>query len=328
MLKGQKQKLLSISIPTYNRAGYLDLCLSQICKQLHGNESDVELLVSNNNSTDDTESIVQKYILQGFAINYVKNDENIGSEKNVVQCYKRATGKYVLIFCDDDVFLDDSIMKILNVLKGGEYGVVYLNSYMYTNNYETERPATKTTKISILDDKAEFVHKVSFWVTFASGNIVNKSFVDKDFRVEDFDGTNMPHVGWILSALFNAKQNVYMEEYMLAYKGGNTGGYGVCDNFCTQINRIFDHYKNKGIDKKYFNFINRKLLQQFFPPIFLMLRNDRGTFLQEDYFDILYKVHSHSISFWIFTVPMIKLPYAFARIWFKIIGKINKYLNP
>ena len=66
------KKLLSIAIPTYNRAHYLDLCLSQICKQLPGNEQDIELIVSDNASPDNTEEVVKKYIDRGIDLKYIK----------------------------------------------------------------------------------------------------------------------------------------------------------------------------------------------------------------------------------------------------------------
>ena len=57
--------LLTIAIPTFNRSGWLDVCLSQIVMQAtFGGQ--VEIFVSNNNSTDNTDDIVNRYVSSGL----------------------------------------------------------------------------------------------------------------------------------------------------------------------------------------------------------------------------------------------------------------------
>ena len=51
--------LLTIAIPTYNRSGFLNRCLNSFLNQ--GNLENVEILVSNNASNDDTLLIVEKF---------------------------------------------------------------------------------------------------------------------------------------------------------------------------------------------------------------------------------------------------------------------------
>ena len=111
-----KELILTIAIPTYNRARYLDLCLGQICKQLPDIETRIELLVSDNCSTDSTTDVVRKYIDQGFHIRFMKNKANVGPDRNVLKCFREAEGKYVLIFGDDDVLLDGGLNKIIKIL--------------------------------------------------------------------------------------------------------------------------------------------------------------------------------------------------------------------
>src|SRR5271157_5044906 len=110
--KSEKNFLLSIAIPTHNRAPYLKLCLFQICKQLNHTVQPIELIVSDNNSTDDTDVVIKEYIASGIPITHLRNSQNIGAERNVIQCYKMAKGKYVWIFGDDDVLLDGALDKI------------------------------------------------------------------------------------------------------------------------------------------------------------------------------------------------------------------------
>jgi len=316
--------LLTIAIPTYNRAKYLDQCLDHICRQLGEYKSIIELIVSNNNSEDETETVVSKYRSNGININYVKNFKNIGADRNFAQCFALATGKYVLILGDDDILLDGAIDRILAVLKAGEYGLIYLNSYGFNADYQLEMPRKRKTGTVIYTNQARFIERINYWITFASGNIVNKSLLDSDFNPAEFVGTNLVQLNWVLSAIFGAKENVVIEDYVVAFKSANTGGYQLCQVFGVNINRIFEAFVEKGINRKNFDVINRKLVQTFFPNLIVMQRKQSGgfNFEAEDYFKTLRQVFGRYLSFWFVTVPSIKLPVKLASLWIKLCNRI------
>jgi glycosyltransferase involved in cell wall biosynthesis len=316
-----KDKLLTIAIPTYNRAVYLDICLSHITSQLHGYESQIELIVSNNCSTDNTASIVNNYIAQGADIEYVCNSENIGADRNFLQCFNLAKGKYVVIFGDDDIFLEGSLAKIMAILQNGVYGLVHVNSFGFQNNYLEETPKKRSEKIFYYNDHEELLKKVNYWITFASGNIFNKSLLPHDFAPEKFNGTYLAQLYWYLSALFAAKQNVYVAEYLVAFKTSNTGGYDLCDVFGVNINKIFEHFVASGIPNKYFNSVNSKLVETFLPFLILNIRKMNSNFQFEnvDFYRRLTPVYRHYLYYWLITVPIIKLPVKNAHYYFRVV---------
>lgn len=320
-------KLLTIAIPTYNRAKYLELCLAQISKQISGNEQYIELIVSDNNSSDETENIINNFLSTGLTIRYIKNKTNLGPDKNIYQCYQMASGKYVLIVSDDDVLLDFSIDKIISILRDGDYGVVYLNSYGFINNHISEMPVINKSGYCVYKDKKLLISRVNFWFTFISGNIVNKSRVTNDLAFADLLGTNLIQLVWTFSALFNSDKNVVVEEQLVAVKGGNTGGYKLCQVFAVNINKIFESFVNIGINNKYFTVINKHLLRSFFPPFMLSFKKNDTEFNQEDCFRTLYSVYRFYPTFWLFTVPIIYLPAIFAKAWFVLILSINKAIS-
>ena len=327
----QEKKLLSIAIPTYNRAGYLDLCLSQICKQLQAHEKDIELIVSDNASPDNTEMIVQKYIAEGQQISYTRNPENIGADNNISQAFQLAAAKYVLVLADDDVLVDGAIAKIMHVLRNGEYGVVHLQAYPYQDNFAKEYPKRSKRPATIeYHNTYDFIRRVNYYFTFISGNIVNKSLVDRGINTQDFDGTNMVQLSWTFSALFNSRGNVYIGQNMVAAKGGNSGGYQMCRAFGINQNIVFDYFIKRGVHKKYFDAINRNLLYSFFPVVLRGLRKDTGRFHEEKYFQTLYPVFKRYVNFWLFTVPAIVLPLPIVRWLLRIIRNsmnVSKFIG-
>ncbi|NVN98809.1 MAG: glycosyltransferase family 2 protein [Geobacteraceae bacterium] len=318
-------KLLTIAIPTYNRAAYLGLCLDQIFKQVKQYESQIEIIISDNASTDNTSDVVRSYKDNGFIFRYVCNEENIGADRNFAQCFTFASGKYVLVFGDDDVLLDGAIDKILMVIRSGEYGVVYLNSYGFSADYLFEAPRKEKNGTVIYSDQSGIIRKINYWITFASGNIVNKSLIDNKFNPDEFVGTNLVQLNWVLSAMLAAKENVVIEDYIVAYKLANTGGYQLCQVFAVNMNRIFDCFIAKGVDRKYFDILNRKLVQTFFPNMVLIQRKQvvGFNFEAEDYFSVLKSVFSRYPAFWLFTVPVIKLPFRLAKMWAIIAAKLS-----
>ena len=317
--------LLTIAVPTYNRAPYLDLCLSQICSQLKIDEGMVEVLVSNNCSTDTTDEVVRKYTSRGYPITYLQNAENIGPDRNFEQCYRRAKGKYVLMTGDDDVLLDGAIDKLLGILRSGDYGIVFLNSYGFTNDFTREKPANAPSGYTVYTDTLAFVNKARYLVAFMSANIFNRTLVDEPSDWGPFFDSNLVHLAWIFSALFNGKQHVYVSEYLLAARLYNWGGYGLCQVFGHNFNKVFNIFRERGVDDKYFRAINRKLLLIHFPATIALLRNKVIRLKPENYFRSLYPLYRGHLYFWLFTVPAIVLParlvYGAFRIAEKLLGR-------
>jgi len=110
--------LLSIGIPTYNRAGFLEELLSNIAPQMSEFKGIVELCISNNHSKDNTREIVTKFLKRyPNLIKYNENKENLGFDKNVLKVINMAEGKFVWTFSDDDSIAKDGIKKVIKFIE-------------------------------------------------------------------------------------------------------------------------------------------------------------------------------------------------------------------
>lgn len=109
---------LSILIPTYNRANNLIENLSHLEKIITSNniESIVNIIISNNLSTDNTEEVVNKFIKNHSSLNikYYKQDKNIGLEKNALFTLFKADGEYVMYNGDDDYIHTDYLNEFIS----------------------------------------------------------------------------------------------------------------------------------------------------------------------------------------------------------------------
>ena len=127
--------LLTIAIPTYNRASNLELLLSGLAPQLK-KLPQVELIVSDNASPDSTEELMRRLLDEGLSCRYIRNSTNIGSDLNFLQCYREAAGKYVWIFGDDDYLFPCAAARVVSLLDQAEYDRVYLapSGFAHTPN--------------------------------------------------------------------------------------------------------------------------------------------------------------------------------------------------
>ena len=322
--------LLTIAIPTYNRASYLDICLSHICGQLEKGDERVEVLISDNDSTDNTSEVINNYIHNSYAINYVRNREDIGADRNFLQCFNSATGKYVLILGDDDILLDGAVGKILDILEKDNYGVVNLRSYGFVNDFISERPkgCGYLKGYDEYNDLDSFLIKVNYFLTFVSVNVINKSLVNDNLNLERFLETNLVHLGWTFSALFNSNKNIYVKEYLGAAKLYNSGGYRLCHVFGVNNNKIFDIFVSEyQINKKFFEIINKKMLLSFFPANIIRSRMNIISVKDEKPYNILFPLYKRYLYFWVFTFPAIVLPKRMAFFLFSIVDVLRKLLQ-
>lgn len=117
--------LVSIGIPTYNRANsYLRCSLRSAVSQTYKN---IEIIVSDNCSSDNTESVVKEF--DDRRIRYYRQKENIGPVNNRNFCLEQSQGQYFLLLFDDDVIDDDFISTCMDAVKcGSEPGVILTGS--------------------------------------------------------------------------------------------------------------------------------------------------------------------------------------------------------
>ena len=85
--------ILSICIPTYNRSEHLRKTLDSIIRQKEFATKQVEIVISDNASTDNTEIVAREYCERYSNIFYYKNEKNI-IDRNLPLVISRATAIY------------------------------------------------------------------------------------------------------------------------------------------------------------------------------------------------------------------------------------------
>lgn len=118
-------KILTITVPAYNVQKYLEKCLdSFVVEQIIDN---IEVIIVNDGSTDNTESIAKKYQLNYPGTFRLINKENGGHGSTINKGIEQANGKYFKVVDGDDWVDKSSLIKLVETLKRSDSDLVATN---------------------------------------------------------------------------------------------------------------------------------------------------------------------------------------------------------
>lgn len=117
--------IVSICVPTFNRARYLQSLLFSLTEHLQGFPFSYEVFVGDNASEDNTGEVVEQF-KDVLPLRYVRHDSNLGSGPNWQYLLTHAKGRYFVYVADDDGLLGGSLAQAITVLEAvPRAGVAY-----------------------------------------------------------------------------------------------------------------------------------------------------------------------------------------------------------
>jgi abequosyltransferase len=317
--------LLTIAIPTFNRADYLKLTLNQLLKEIKSlNGDNTEILVSDNASSDQTSTVIYEAIAAGLKVKYVINSENIGSDANIAQCYNLASGEYVLILGDDDLFVDGALKGLVKVLSQRKYGVVCMRSYGFDNDFRKEYPGN-IGGIQRFNDPGDFLKSIGSLVTLISSCVIHKAILN-GINANDYCGENLVQVHLVLQSAIKSRQNAFVSSYMIACKRNNSGGYDFAKIFVENIGKILDLYTGKGLTREAVVAIERQFIVSYFPFYLFKQRLYNQGDWKKTYLTFNNRYRGR-LSFYLWLFPIFKLPRFLGVIWAAAATFVGRVLN-
>jgi glycosyltransferase involved in cell wall biosynthesis len=216
--------ILSIIIPTFNRAALLELAIESILRQEF---SDFEIVISDNASTDNTKDIVEQFI--DPRIKYYRNVENLGVLLNHNLALEKCQGEFIHIFSDDDIMLPNCISMKMNIL----------NQFPNVNVVHSD--------IVIIDDDGD-VSDTKHWANFSWTGWRELHSRDRQFSAAQY-----------LEILYNSWNIISMPSVMIRKNViDNCGGFQITPYSCDWLLWM------KSCAYGDFYYINRKLIQYRF----------------------------------------------------------------
>ncbi len=129
--------LVSVIAICYNQEEYVLETLNSIKAQTYPN---IELIISDDGSTDGTKAIVKKWIDENYpSARFICHPSNMGITKNLNGTIPYINGSFVKVIGCDDVLLDDSISVIMKEFMKlpEDYGVIYSDMFLINDKGET-----------------------------------------------------------------------------------------------------------------------------------------------------------------------------------------------
>lgn len=185
-------ELVSVIMPVYNVEKYVGECIESIEKQDYKN---IEVIIVNDGSTDNSRDIIQKYtkIYSNIRL-YTKKNGGLSSARNYGLKY--AKGKYIYFIDSDDIADEKIISKLVNSIEKNNSDLSCCRySYLYTNKKVLSQfpeigllSSDETKKIVLLEDSLKCV----VWNKLYKKSIIEKynlSFNEKVTMGEDIEFT-------------------------------------------------------------------------------------------------------------------------------------------
>ena len=131
-MPGRSHPLLTIAIPTWNRAQDLERCVACLAPQVEIVDRNVEILIADNGSTDATAETIAALEAPYSFVRHVRNATNVGPDRNYLVLFEQAAGDYVWLLGDDDFIADGGLRACLDEIERSQPDLLVTN-YEFCN---------------------------------------------------------------------------------------------------------------------------------------------------------------------------------------------------
>jgi glycosyltransferase involved in cell wall biosynthesis len=272
--------LLTISIPTFNRASHLDFLLRVLESELRGFEDKVAVYVSDNASTDDTPAVTARYSSQIANFKVRRNEKDVGSANNFKEVYSAPQSTYVWIMGDDDAPIQGSLPLIVDALERLAPDILYVPA-VGRSDIAAEYPKWKAARSrAVMLPREDFAAAIHAMFTFISACILRKTTVAPAALQEALrlaGPTNLTQLTWVYETLNQGTRFVHMRDELLLGTSGANSGYGVLNTLLVDQARLVDRLLSRQPATQRAILFRANLC--YFPWLIWYMRKDRlGTF--------------------------------------------------
>jgi abequosyltransferase len=314
---------LSICIATLNRGPLIGHTLDSIVSQL---TEEVEVIIVDGASTDNTEEVVLSYRKRYANLNYTRLEKKGGIDQDFTQAVELAAGEYCWLFSDDDIIKPGAIKAILGILETSP-GLVIVNAEVQNSNLtQILKPScldlSETTKYSASDVDRLFLD-AGRYLSFIGCVVIRRSLWISRDKAKYF-GTLFVHVGVIFQKPI-PEEVLIIAEPMIVIRYGNsmwtTKAFEVSHfkwpELIWSFNGISDDAKTKVTECEPWRNITR-----------LMLYRARGLYSFDEYRNLIKNKLSSPLSrllMVMIAIAPVKFFNIFFMIYFTTIG--SKFIN-
>lgn len=324
--------LLTIAIPTYNRADDLARLLEALRRELSGLEDDrVGLVIADNASTDHTAAVIDRFVAswpQGQA-RVIRQSTNLGMDGNFSACAAAIDGDFFWVMGDDDLPVRGAVPALLDLLARERPDLVCVASrWLRDIDTVANEPLPLPLRHRLLPREA-FGRELHVWATFLTGMIVRRTAFLADVQARQrLAGTHLTQLSWVMERLREGERFVHVDTPCVLATAGNTGGYSVVSVFGDQFPRIVrENLSRTPAQRRLARQMVLRTMLRFLPGLLWDLRHARvGNFEPENVAQALRpQLGSHPVTTLIL-LPISRLPRPAARLVMKLASGLARAL--
>jgi abequosyltransferase len=206
--------LLSICIATYNRASYIGETLDSIIQQL---DDDVELLILDGASTDNTEEVVRKFAEKESRIRYIRLSAKGGVDKDYDISVALARGEFCWLFTDDDLLKPGAVPAVKAAINKG-YDLVVVNAEVRNRELsailQRQKIEGHENKVYAANEMESLFIDSLLYLSFIGALVIRRSLWLSRER-ESYFGTEFVHVGVIFQKPLPTSALIIAEPFVI-----------------------------------------------------------------------------------------------------------------
>ncbi len=263
------EKIITVCVPAYNVASYLDRCLySLVSGKLSGL---LEVLVINDGSTDSTQSIADEYQRHYPNIIKVINKENGGHGSTINIALDIASGTYFMVVDGDDWIDSDQMSKLIHDIKECRSNVDLISYNYHHIDMSSGKREPQVQSAQIVYDKIIEFHELDYEnVYFTLAGSLFRTDVLKKSGLKIQEKTYYVDVEYILFPIPFIETVLFKNYYIYKYFKGNVSQSVHIPNMVNRyehhdrvIRRVISYYQDQSMgnsQRQYYKQIVKKLL--------------------------------------------------------------------
>lgn len=210
---------LSLCIATFNRAAFLGETLDNLIAQA---SADVEIVVLDGGSPDDTEAVVRRRQETFPRLRYHRQEEKGGVDRDFNTAVEMASGEYAWLMSDDDLLRPGAVAKVLGRIREG-YALIVANAEVCNPDFSEVLLAGRLpfpeTRAYRPDEFERFFRDTGDYLSFIGAVIIRRD-IWLEREKEPYYGTLFIHMGVIFQAPFPAP-TLAIGEPLISIRFGN-----------------------------------------------------------------------------------------------------------
>jgi glycosyltransferase involved in cell wall biosynthesis len=320
ILKDASEPLLTIIIPTYNRAENLSMLLHALWIECAALTGMVTVMVFDNASSDRTPEVTRGMQAIWPELRIQRHVHNCGAEENFCRGIDSVETRYFWIIGDDDCPRRGVVKRLVELLRQESPALVYLQSE-WVNPISVERQNADIGDLAVeFLDPLEFASRVHIWFTFISGNVIDRTALAGALghhAIRRFTNTSLAQLGWVYPLLLSTGRFAFVRNRCVLATMDNSSGYARLTVFGISFPRITKVAFGAG--SRLANIVIARAALKHLPGvIWWARRTPNHAYIPEDPWPGMRDELGGRLIFWLLLVPVGRFPMWLAQPFYQL----------